>query len=47
MNGSFEMYNNQNKDDFYFQCGSIYLKAKEGICSFKMDSVMKEKGTST
>ena len=44
MNGSFEMYYNQNNNDFYFQCGPVYLNAKEGICSYNADSIMKVKG---
>ena len=45
MNGSFEMYYVHDKDEFYFQCGLIYLGAKEGICSFNVNSIKKAKGT--
>ena len=45
MNGVFEMYYYQDSKYFYFQCGPIYLSAKEGICSFNVDSVSKAKGT--
>ena len=44
MNGSFEMYYNQNNNEFYFQCGIVDLKEKEGIYSFNIDSVTNVKG---
>ena len=44
MNGSFEMYYNQSENEFYFQCGIIDLKEKEGICRFNIDSVTNVKG---
>ena len=44
MNGSFEMYYNQNNNEFYFQCGIVDLKEKEGICSFNIDSINNVKG---
>ena len=46
MNGSFEMYYNQNNNEFYFQCGIVDLKEKEWICSFNIDSVTNVKGNS-
>ena len=44
MNGSFEMYYNQNENKFYFQCGLVDLKEKEVICSFNIDSITNVKG---
>ena len=44
MNGSFEMYYKQNNEKFYFQCGLVDLKEKEGICSFNTDSITSVKG---
>ena len=43
MNGFFEMYYNQSENEFYFQCGIVDLKEKEGIYSFNIDSVTNVK----
>ena len=44
MNGAFEVYY-ENLEDFYYQCGPVYLGTNEGICSYSAESLFKSKGT--
>ena len=44
MNGSFETFY-ENSEDFYYQCGPVYLGTKEGVCSYSPESTLVQKGT--